>query len=84
MEKYETVSNKFTKSNCLFFANTHRQGENYLVVNYPGSSFNGAIDAQQRMLITTPQLHSAKPELQFCASSNPAGGAVEIRDGQDL
>ena len=31
--------------------------------------------------ITTAQLHSSKPEHDFCASSNPARGVSEIRDG---
>ena len=34
--------------------------------------------------ITTPQLHSTKPELRFCAGSNPARNVSEIRDGEDL
>ena len=34
--------------------------------------------------ITTAQLHSTKPELRFCAGSNPARGMLEIRDGEDL
>ena len=34
--------------------------------------------------ITTAQLHSTKPELSFCADSNPAHGMSEIRDGEDL
>ena len=33
------------------------------------------------VVITTAQLHSAKPELRFCAGSN---GVSEIRDGEDL
>ena len=33
---------------------------------------------------TTAQLHSTKPELRFCAGSNPARGVSEIRDGEDL
>ena len=36
------------------------------------------------MVITTAQLHSTKPELRFCAGSNPARGVSEIRDGEDL
>ena len=37
------------------------------------------------VVITTTQLHSTKPELRFCAGSNPArGGVSEIRDGEDL
>ena len=34
--------------------------------------------------ITTAQLHSTKPELRFCAGSNPARDVSEIRDGEDL
>ena len=36
------------------------------------------------VVITTAQLHSAKPELRFCAGSNPAHSGLEIRDGEDL
>ena len=36
------------------------------------------------MVITTTQLHSTKPELRFCAGSNPSRGVSEIRDGEDL
>ena len=35
-------------------------------------------------VFTTVQLHSAKPELGFCASSNPAHGVSEIRDSENL
>ena len=34
--------------------------------------------------ITTAQLHSTKPEVRFCAGSNPARGVSEIRDGEDF
>ena len=34
--------------------------------------------------ITTVQLHSTKPELRFCASSNPARSVSEIRNGENL
>ena len=34
--------------------------------------------------ITTAQLHSTKPELRFCAGSNPARGVSETRHGEDL
>ena len=30
------------------------------------------------VVLTTAQLHSTKPELRFCAASNP------VRDGEDL
>ena len=36
------------------------------------------------VVITTAQLPSTKPELRFCAGSNPARGVSEIRDGEDL
>ena len=36
------------------------------------------------VVITTTQLHSTKPELRFCAGSNPARGVSEIRGGEDL
>ena len=36
------------------------------------------------MVITTAQLHSTKPELRFCAGSNPVCGVLEIRHGGDL
>ena len=36
------------------------------------------------MIITTVQLHSTKPELKFCAGSNPASGIFKIRDDEDL
>ena len=35
-------------------------------------------------IISTAQLHSIKPEIMFCAVSNPARSVVEIRDGEDL
>ena len=36
------------------------------------------------VVITIAQLHSTKPELRFCASSNPACGVSEIRNSKDL
>ena len=36
------------------------------------------------VVITIAQLYSTKPELRFCAGSNPAHGVSEIRDGEDL
>ena len=36
------------------------------------------------VVITNAQLHSTKPELNFCAGSNTASGVLEIRDGEDL
>ena len=36
------------------------------------------------VVITTAQFHSTKPELRFCAGSNPARGMSEICNGEDL
>ena len=36
------------------------------------------------VVITTAQLHSAKPELRLCAGSNPVRGVSDIRAGEDL
>ena len=36
------------------------------------------------VVIITTQLHSTKPDLRFCAGSNPARSVSEIRDGEDL
>ena len=36
------------------------------------------------MVISTAQIHPTKPELRFCAGSNPTRGATEIHDGEDL
>ena len=36
------------------------------------------------VVTATTQLHSSKPELGFCAGSNPACGRSEIRDDEDL
>ena len=35
-------------------------------------------------VVTTTQVHPTKPELRFCAGSNPAHGVSEICDGEDL
>ena len=40
------------------------------------------IIARGVVVITTVQLHSVKPELKFCARSNPARRVLEIRDGE--
>ena len=36
------------------------------------------------VIIFTAQLHSTKPELWFCAGSNPAHGVSEIHEDEDL
>ena len=35
-------------------------------------------------VMTTAQLHSTKPEIRFCAGSNPARGISAIQDGEDI
>ena len=37
----------------------------------------------RHVVITTAQLHSTKPEIRFCAVSNPARGVSEIRNGEN-
>ena len=36
------------------------------------------------MVITTPQLHSTKSELRFCAGSNPSRSLSKIWDGENI
>ena len=36
------------------------------------------------VVITSAPLHSLKPELRFCAGSNPVRGVSELCDGEDL
>ena len=36
------------------------------------------------VIITMQKIISTKPELRFCAGSNPARGVSEIRDGKDI
>ena len=36
------------------------------------------------MVITTPQLHSTKAELRFCADLNPAHNMLEIHNSESL
>ena len=36
------------------------------------------------VVITTAQLHLTKPEIRFCAGSNPGCSVSKIRDGEDL
>ena len=45
---------------------------------------SGVVVKWLSLLHMTAQLHSTKPELRFCAASNPARGVSEIRDGEDL
>ena len=48
------------------------------------SNGNGVNSLLLVVVITTAQLHSSKPELRFCAGSNPARGVSDICDGEDL
>ena len=36
------------------------------------------------VVIAAAEFHLTKPELRFCASSNPSRGVSENRDGEDL
>ena len=36
------------------------------------------------VVIITAQFRSSKPELRFCAGSNPSCGVLEIRDRENL
>ena len=36
------------------------------------------------MIVATAYLHTAKPELKFCAGSNPGRGVLDFHDGEDL
>ena len=36
------------------------------------------------VVFTAAQLQSTKPELRYCAGSNPPGDVPEIQDGEDL
>ena len=38
----------------------------------------------RRLVINTVQLHPTKPELRFCAGSNPARGVSEIHVGEGI
>ena len=50
----------------------------------PANSVKLSLLRRGVVVITTAQLHSPKPELSFCAGSNPARGVSEIREGEDL
>ena len=52
--------------------------------NYSNDSEMESLWCRGIVVITTAQVHSTKPELRFCAGSNPACRVSEIRDGEDL
>ena len=56
-------------------------GPSLKAINYFRKKFR---ERRGVVVIATAQLHSTKPELRFCAGSNPARGVSEIRDGEDL
>ena len=43
-----------------------------------------AVSHRGVVVITTEELHSAIPELRFCAGSSPAHDVFKIHDGEDL
>ena len=73
----------------LKFQVTHQYGDlNYLLSWEPQKAVAFKVlivtQANGAVVIITTQLHSRKPEVRFCAGSNPARGVSEIRDGEDL
>ena len=36
------------------------------------------------VVITTAPPHLTRPEIRFCAGTNPVHGVLEIHDGEDL
>ena len=63
-----------------------RNAPNIMNELFKGKIFNGEVHSWRRgvVVITTAQLHSTKPELRFCPDPNPACGALEIRNGENL
>ena len=60
-----------------------------VVVSKPDGTPHSTNDFQKLLcrgvvVITTAQLHSAKPELRFCTGSNLAHGELEIYNDEDL
>ena len=74
-----------------FFADVlSRQTEKFwnrhsiLLPTYLAPEFWGLSICSGVVVITTAHLHSTKPEIRFCAGSNPTCSVSEIRDGEDL
>ena len=59
---------------CLFYKNIDSHVQNYYI---------SILSKIIRFQVVEIQLHSTKPELRFCAGSNPAR-VSEICDGEDL
>ena len=75
----EKTQRKCIKSNFLFLLKLKKKKENKLELEKKRKEIRIGV-----VFITTAQLHSTKPELRFCAGSNPARGVSDIRDGEDL
>ena len=70
---------KVYKIQFSFFTEIEKKKENKLELEKKRKEIRIGV-----VFITTAQLHSTKPELRFCAGSNPARGVSDIRDGEDL
>ena len=57
---------------------------NILLLTYLAPEFWRLSICSGVVVITTAHLHSTKPELRFCAGSNPTCSVSEIHDGEDL
>ena len=76
--EYESRINFLIYNNCFIF----KEKWNVYMYNCHNRQLN--LWRHGVLVITTAQLHSTKPEIGFCAGSNPARGVSEIRDGEDL
>ena len=70
---------KVYKIQFSFFTEIEKKKENKLELEKKRKEIRIGV-----VFITTAQLHSTKPELRFCAGSNPARGVSDIRDGENL
>ena len=78
--------NHYTKNSSLSLKTFSDSWEQWIISTFTLLSryFHVTLWHRGLVVITTAQLHSTKPELRFCAGSNPARGVSEIRDGEDL
>ena len=77
------IGTRYELKNLLFVSIALRGA--YLLKQYLLALWFGAVVWRCGVVvITTAQLHSTKPELRFCAGSNPARSVLDIHDGEDL
>ena len=80
--KSKKTNSNFLEFYFLIFCTMFKSGPDSPISHY--SSILNSNWHRGVVVITTAKLHSSKPELRFCAGSNPARGVSEIRDGEDL